>query len=49
MQVVHGAGGRGAVTHDPRPLLRCSAVKKLLVLVAVLGLAFLAAKKLRST
>jgi hypothetical protein len=33
----------------PTPLLRCSDVKKLIVLLAVLGIAVLAAKKIRST
>jgi hypothetical protein len=32
----------------PAPLLRCSDVKKLIVLLAVLGIAVLAAKKIRS-
>jgi hypothetical protein len=33
----------------PAPLLPCSDVKKLIVLLAVLGIAVLAAKKIRST
>jgi hypothetical protein len=33
----------------PPALLRCCAVKKLIVLLAVLGIAFIAAKKIRST
>jgi len=36
-------------TDRPTPLLPCSNVKKIIVLLAVLGVAFVAAKKIRST
>jgi len=42
---------RDGITRAPprAPLLPCSDVKKLIVLLAVLGIAVLAAKKIRST
>ena len=33
----------------PTPLLRCSPVKKIILLLAIVGIAFVAAKKIRST
>jgi hypothetical protein len=33
----------------PAPLLRCEPVKKIILLLAIVGIAFVAAKKIRST
>jgi hypothetical protein len=47
--VLHGDAFGTSPAPPPAPLLPCSDVKKLIVLLAVLGIAVLAAKKIRST
>jgi hypothetical protein len=49
--IAHEFGGttRCFNTRARAALLRCSPVKKLLLLLVVLGVAFIAAKKIRST